>query len=124
MIGFLSTSAWADVCARQRQIGRTLKRQFDAVAGQSVPDQMLDLLRRADARWVAKAGREFEFHEAGVSTTSLTVALAITTTLIASLTLYDIAAYAVSAPKVVAAGAFIAGLAATFAGAAWLIEGK
>ena len=124
MIGFLSTSAWADVSARQREIGRALKRQFETVASQSVPDQMIELLRRADQRWLARAGREIEFVAPTESTTSLLIATAIVGISIMLFAFYDVAYYAAAEPKMIAAGAFVTGLAATFAGAVWLIEGK
>ena len=124
MIGFLSTSPWADVSARQREIGRALQRQYDTVARQAVPDQMIDLLRRADERWLARAGRQVEFAAPKASTTSLTVATAIVGISIMLFAFYDVAFYAAAEPRVIAAGAFFTGLVATFAGAVWLIEGK
>jgi hypothetical protein len=36
--------------ARQRVIGRELRRIFDAVAQEPVPDEFLDLLRKMDAQ--------------------------------------------------------------------------
>ena len=36
--------------ARQRVIGRELRRMFDAVAQEPVPDDFLDLLQRMDAK--------------------------------------------------------------------------
>ena len=36
--------------ARQRVIGRELRRMYDAVAQEPVPDDFLDLLRRIDAK--------------------------------------------------------------------------
>ena len=36
------------VRARQRVIGRELRRMYDAVAQEPVPDEFLDLLRRMD----------------------------------------------------------------------------
>ena len=124
MIGFLSTAALSDVSARQCLIGGALKRQFDVIARQSVPDQMIDLLRRADARWLARAGREFQFTDSSMSVTSLTVAMAIVGTLIVLLAGYDVAAWVASEPKTIVAAAFFAALAATIVGAAWLIEDK
>jgi Anti-sigma factor NepR len=38
------------VRARQRVIGRELRRMYDAVAQEPVPDDFLDLLRRMDAQ--------------------------------------------------------------------------
>lgn len=85
---------------------------------------MIDLLRRADARWLARAGREFHFAHSGMSATSLTVAMAIVGTVIVLLAGYDVAAWVASEPKAVVAAAFFAGLAATIVGAAWLVEDK
>lgn len=124
MIGFLSTAAWSDAAARQRLIGGGLKHQFDVIARQSVPDHMIDLLRRADARWLARAGREIQFADSSMPATSVTVAMAIVGTLIVLLAGYDIAAWVASEPKTLVAAAFFAGLAATVVGAAWLIEDK
>ena len=36
--------------ARQRVIGRELRRIYDAVAQEPVPDEFMDLLRRIDAK--------------------------------------------------------------------------
>lgn len=36
--------------ARQRVIGRELRRMYDAVAQEPVPDDFLDLLRKMDAK--------------------------------------------------------------------------
>jgi hypothetical protein len=36
--------------ARQRVIGRELRRMYDAVAQEAVPDDFLDLLRKMDAK--------------------------------------------------------------------------
>ena len=39
-----------DVPVRQRRIGRELRRRFHSVVRQQVPEQMIDLLRQAEAR--------------------------------------------------------------------------
>jgi hypothetical protein len=124
MLGFSASSTWTDATVRQRQIGRALRHQFAPVASQSVPAPMIDLLRKADARWFATAGREFQFTGPATSISSIAVSMAIVGMAIMLWAIYDIAWLVLSDPKMVIAGAIISGLAATFAGAAWLIEGK
>jgi len=122
MISFVSAPhSLTDAPARQRHIGRALRRQYQSVASQSVPDQMLDLLRQADERWFA-AGREFIFKPSRVSTTSLTIAMAIIGTLIALWAAYAGLNLALVNPFALAGVAGVAGLIAIVAGAVWLIE--
>jgi len=44
--------------ARQRVIGRELRRMFDGVAQEPVPDEFLDLLRKIDAKGEAEPGKK------------------------------------------------------------------
>ena len=44
--------------ARQRVIGRELRRIFDGVAQEPVPDDFLDLLRKLDAKNDADPGKK------------------------------------------------------------------
>jgi len=44
--------------ARQRAIGRELRRMYDDVAQEPVPDDFLDLLRRIDEADEAKSGKK------------------------------------------------------------------
>ena len=44
--------------ARQRAIGRELRRMYDGVAQEPVPDEFLDLLRKIDDADEAKAGKK------------------------------------------------------------------
>ena len=47
------SNAWAeitDIRARQRAIGRQLRRMYDEVAREPIPEDFLDLLRQLDAR--------------------------------------------------------------------------
>lgn len=125
MLGFTSVSpVWVDVSARQRQIGRALRHQFETVATQAVPDQMLDLLRKADARFKAATGHDVHFSDGSTRLYSINIAIAIVGLLIVSWALYDVAILALAQPKLIIAAAFFAGLTATFAATAWLIEGE
>lgn len=125
MFGFTSVSpAWIDVSARQGQIGRALRRQFEAVAAQAVPDQMLELLRKADAHFAAATGREVRFADGSTRLYSINIAMAIVGVFIVSWAVYDVALLAMSQPKVMVVAAFAAGLGAIFAGTVWLVEGK
>jgi len=40
----------ADIRARQRAIGRELRRMYDEIAREAIPEDFLDLLRQLDAR--------------------------------------------------------------------------
>ena len=126
MLGFTSVSpVWIDVSARQRQIGRALRRQFETIVAQATPEHMLELLRNADARFTAATGREVQF--AGASPTrlhSINIAMAIVGVPIVLWAFYDIAMMALSDPRMIVAVALPLGLATIFAGAVWLIEGK
>jgi hypothetical protein len=134
MLGFRSASAaWVDVSARQRQLGRALRKQFEINgralrkqfeinAGQSVPEQMLELLRKADARFYAATGHEARFHDGSTRFYSINVAIAIVGIAIVSWALYDIAWLALSEPKILAAVAYLSALAATLGFTAWLVE--
>jgi len=44
--------------ARQRAIGRELRRMYDDVAQEPIPDDFLDLLRRIDDAEDARAGKK------------------------------------------------------------------
>ena len=44
--------------ARQRAIGRELRRMYDDVAQEPVPDDFMDLLRRIDDADEAKSGKK------------------------------------------------------------------
>ena len=44
--------------ARQRAIGRELRRMYDDVAQEAVPDDFMDLLRRIDDADEAKSGKK------------------------------------------------------------------
>jgi hypothetical protein len=44
--------------ARQRVIGRELRRMYDGVAQEPVPDEFMDLLRKMDAQVADKAGKK------------------------------------------------------------------
>ncbi len=44
--------------ARQRAIGRELRRMYDGVAQEPVPDEFLDLLRKIDDADEAKTGKK------------------------------------------------------------------
>jgi hypothetical protein len=44
--------------ARQRAIGRELRRMYDDVAQEAVPDDFLDLLRRIDDAQEQKSGKK------------------------------------------------------------------
>lgn len=44
--------------ARQRAIGRELRRMYDDVAQEAVPDDFLDLLRRIDDAEDARTGKK------------------------------------------------------------------
>jgi hypothetical protein len=46
------------VRARQRAIGRELRRMYDDVAQEPVPDDFLDLLRKIDDSADARAGKK------------------------------------------------------------------
>ena len=46
------------VRARQRAIGRELRRMYDDVAQEPVPDDFMDLLRRIDDADEAKSGKK------------------------------------------------------------------
>lgn len=46
------------VRARQRVIGRELRRIYDGVAQEAVPDDFLDLLRKLDAKNDADPGKK------------------------------------------------------------------
>lgn len=123
MFGFTSVSpAWIDVSTRQNQIGRALRRQFEGVAAQAVPDQMLELLRKADARLAATLGHEITFSDGSTRLYSINVAIAIVGIVIVSWALFDVVTLAMSQPKIMAAAAFFTGLAATCVAAAWLVE--
>ena len=44
--------------ARQRAIGRELRRAFDEVAQEPIPDEFMDLLRQIDDAAAAKSGKK------------------------------------------------------------------
>ena len=44
--------------ARQRAIGRELRRMYDDVAQEAIPDDFMDLLRRIDDADEAKTGKK------------------------------------------------------------------
>jgi hypothetical protein len=44
--------------ARQRAIGRELRRMYDDVAQEAIPDDFLDLLRRIDDAEDARTGKK------------------------------------------------------------------
>lgn len=44
--------------ARQRVIGRELRRMYDGVAQEPVPDEFMELLRKIDAQGAEKAGKK------------------------------------------------------------------
>jgi hypothetical protein len=46
------------VRARQRVIGRELRRIYDGVAQEPVPDEFMDLLRKMDVQDAEKAGKK------------------------------------------------------------------
>lgn len=41
---------FSDIRARQRAIGRELRRMYDEIAREAIPEDFLDLLRQLDAR--------------------------------------------------------------------------
>lgn len=123
-MGFFTTSMRDDVWSRLRSIGRRLQREFDPVAEQTLPEDLTQLLRRIDDAGRPNTLSKSQTQHPRISTTSMTAALAITATLIASLFCYDLLTYVMSGPKSALAVAFAAGLTATLAGAAWLVEGE
>ena len=44
--------------ARQRVIGRELRRMYDGVAQEAIPDDFMDLLRKMDAQGAEKLGKK------------------------------------------------------------------
>ncbi len=44
--------------ARQRVIGRELRRMYDGVAQEPIPDEFMDLLRKMDAQGGEKGGKK------------------------------------------------------------------
>ncbi|MEJ1968083.1 MAG: NepR family anti-sigma factor [Rhizomicrobium sp.] len=44
--------------ARQRVIGRELRRMYDGVAQEPVPDEFMELLRKMDAQGADKTGKK------------------------------------------------------------------
>lgn len=122
-MGFFTISMRDDTWSRLRSIGRRLQRQFDPVTEQALPEHLIELLRRIDAGQPSTPSSN-QTQDPHTSTTSMTAALAITGTLIAALIFYDLLIYAMSEPKSALALTFAAGLTATLAGTAWLVEGE
>jgi hypothetical protein len=46
------------VRARQRVIGREIRRMYDGVAQEPIPDDFMDLLRKMDAQGADKLGKK------------------------------------------------------------------
>ena len=125
MLGFTSVSpVWIDVSARQRQLGRTLRTQLETIVSETIPDYMLDLLRKADARFAAATGCEVHFSSSAPRLYSINIAVAIVAMLIIGWAAYDVAWLAFSRPEITATVAFFTAVAATISATAWLIEGK
>jgi len=53
-----STEKARAVRARQRAIGRELRRMYDDVAQEAVPDDFMDLLRKIDEAEESKGGKK------------------------------------------------------------------
>ena len=102
-----------DVLARQLQIGRALRRSYQAVAMQEIPAQMIELLRQADARGRSLSPRS----------SSLSLAMSITAAFVALFLLYDFVALSFHQPGVAAVTGVLALLALIGSGTIWLIEG-
>jgi hypothetical protein len=111
-----------DAPARQRLLGGALRRQFQSIASQAVPDHMLDLLRQADARWFATKGHGVSFAGSTPASSSLTIAMTIVGTLIGLWVLYDLLYMASISPAVMIVAGFMALLAIVITGTVWLIE--
>ena len=100
-----------DLPAHQRFIAHALRNRYQSIAAQDVPEQMLELLRLAEAR-----GR------LTVGSSSLTTAMTIVAALVALFVLYDVAWLAVTRPALGAVIAIIAALGTIGAAVVWLIE--
>ena len=102
---------YSDLPAHQRLIASALRSWYQSIAAQDVPEQMIELLRLAEAR-----GRLV------VRSSSLTTAMTLVGALVALFLLYDIAWLAVTRPALGAVIALIGAFVAIGVAGVWLIE--
>jgi hypothetical protein len=118
----ITVDRWRDVPLRQRRIGRELRRSYRSITKQQVPEQMMDLLRQADA--LRRKARFARRSKAQPEMSSVTVAMIVVGALVALYLVLSVASLALSQPATAGFVAFVSLFFAIASAAVWLIEGR